>query len=183
MLDFLKNILQLILSPGNAWEDLGKEKVEPEVLLSKGLLPLLGIMGLTQFLSLLYHPDTSFGRVLTSALASVGAYFVTIYIGKLIFELTLPGMIERFSSRKAFTTVIYGVALMAVIQIIDNCLPWKSVVLSLLPLYAVLVLYRAHQYLGIRQGSELRYLGIAALALVLVPILISTILVLIYPGK
>lgn len=47
MLEFLKNILQLILSPGNGWEDLSHSKTEPETMLSKGLYPLLGVMALT----------------------------------------------------------------------------------------------------------------------------------------
>lgn len=182
MLDLLKNLIQLILSPGNGWADLGKNKVNPETLQTKGLYPLLGVMAMTEFLALIYHHGISFGLVLTCALAALGAYFVTIYIGRLIFEVTLPGITSGYDREKGLMTIIMGVGLMAFIKIIDNCMPWKSVVLNLLPLYAVLVLYRAHQYLGIRPGAELRYLGISAVALVVVPIVIYSVLVLLYPA-
>ena len=182
MLDFLKNILQLILSPGNAWEDLQqeekqkKENEEPEALLYKGLFPLLGIMFATEFLTLFYNRTTTFGAVITSALCALGAYFVSIFIGKLIFEVTLPAVTQKYSTSKAFTVVVMGIGLMTVIQIIINCCPWKSVILYLLPVYVVLILYRANQFIGVKEGEELRYLGIVAIALVIVPITIKSAL-------
>ena len=42
MLKFLKNIFQLILSPGNGWEDISHDGEDPKVLAAKGLYPIIG---------------------------------------------------------------------------------------------------------------------------------------------
>ena len=44
MLTLLRYIIQLILSPKNGWEDLAQTNPDPDVLLTKGVYPLLGIL-------------------------------------------------------------------------------------------------------------------------------------------
>ena len=68
---------------------------------------------------------------------------------------------------------------MVLIQIIDNCIPWQIVILKFLPLYAVLVIYKASDYIGVRRGDELRFMGLAAGVIVVVPLLIYYLLYLI----
>ena len=41
MLKFIKNIFQLILSPGNGWEDISHDSEDPKSLAANGLYPII----------------------------------------------------------------------------------------------------------------------------------------------
>ena len=55
MLKFLKNIFQLILSPGNGWEDISHDGEDPKVLAAKGLYPIIGFASITAFAQFFYN--------------------------------------------------------------------------------------------------------------------------------
>lgn len=173
MLRFIKYIFQLLLSPSHGWEDIEKEQPDPEELLRAGLYPLMGIAAATEFLAFAWHRHIELAEVLMRALADFGTYFVSVFIAKLIFELYLKKVTaEAPDERRSFTLIVLGIGLMVLIQIIDNCIPWNMVVLKFLPLYAVLVIYKASGFIGVRQDDELRFMGIAAGVIVVVPLLI-----------
>ena len=52
MLTLLKYIIQLIVSPKNGWDDIADKNPDPEILLTKGVYPLLGIASAPMFLGL-----------------------------------------------------------------------------------------------------------------------------------
>ncbi len=71
--------------------------------------------------------------------------------------------------------------MMVLFQVFSNCLPWNLIFLKFLPIYVVLVLYKAAHYMNIRRNDEMRFLGITAGALVGVPLLIYYLLYFIIP--
>lgn len=180
MLSFLKYLIQLVLSPGNGWEDLAKESPDPEELTRRGLYPLLGIAAITEFLALIFHRHIRLADVLVRAIADFGAYFVSIFIARLIFELYLRKLTGATPEpRRTATLTVTGIGLMVVIQIISNCMPWNLVLLKFLPLYVILVLYKAAPYIGVDKRSELNFIGLSAAAIVAVPLLLYYLLYLI----
>lgn len=177
MLRFIKYIFQLLLSPALGWEDIEKEQPDPEELMRAGLYPMMGIAAATEFLAFAWNRHIELGEVLMRALADFGTYFVAVFIVKLIFELYLKKVtVGAPDEKRSFTLIVLGIGLMVLIQIIDNCVPWNIVVLKFLPLYAVLVIYKASDYIGVRRGDELRFMGIAAGVIVVVPLLIYYLL-------
>ena len=107
------------------------------------------------------------------ALSDFGSYFVGVFIAKLIFDIYLRRVTtSQPDERRSFTLIVLGIGLMVLIQAIGNCLPWHMVILKFLPLYAVLIIYKASDYIDVRPGEELRFMGIAAGAIVVVPLLI-----------
>ncbi|MCM1067067.1 MAG: hypothetical protein NC418_05785 [Muribaculaceae bacterium] len=177
MLTFLKYLIQLILSPGSGWEDIERTRPDAEELLRRGLYPLLGLTAATEFLAFAYQRHADLAVVLMRAVSDFGAYFVAIFIARLIFDLYLARLcdVKPEPERVACLTVC-GIGLMVLVQLLSNCLPWNLVLLKFLPVYVVLVLYKAMAYIGVRRRDALRYTGLAAAAIVAVPLAIYYLL-------
>ena len=62
--------------------------------------------------------------------------------------------------------------MMILFQIIENCLPWSLLIVKFLPLYAILVLSKGCEYLGIPKRKELRFTALEGIAIVAVPLVI-----------
>lgn len=183
MFQYLKYLFQLLLSPGLGWEDLEKNNPDPEELTRKGLYPLIGFAAATEFLALFYERGVALGTVLIRAVAVFGSYFVSVFIAKLIFDYYMGHLTENgsYDQRRASTMTVAGLGMMVLIQVFSNCLPWNLIFLKFLPVYVVLVLYKASRYMAIRRNEEMRFLGITAGAVVGVPLLIYYLLYFIIP--
>ena len=111
------------------------------------------------------------------AIGDFGAYFVSVFIARLIFELYLGRVTaDKPDMRRVNTMTVCGLGMMVLFQIITNCLPWNLVLLKFLPFYVVPVLYMAIPYIGISRNCELRFTGIASGAIVGVPLVIYYLL-------
>ncbi len=183
MFSFLKYLIQLLLAPAHGWEDMEKSNPDPEELLQKGLYPLMGIAAITEFLAFFYQRHVELGTVLIRAVADFGSYFVSVFIAKLIFDYYLGPLTAKghFDTRRAASLTVAGLGLRVLIQIITNCLPWSIMLMRFMPLYVVLVLYKAIPYMEVRRGCEMRFLLVAAGAVVAVPLLIYYLLYFIIP--
>ncbi len=183
MLSFLKYLIQLVLSPTHGWEDISRENPDPKELTARGLYPLMGIAAITEFLAFAYERNISIDKVLVRAVADFGAYFIGFFIAKLVFDIYLKNLTSSEPDKSnvaTFSTMAIG--LMVFIQIISNCLPWKSLVfVKLLPLYTILVIFHAAPYLKIRKNREMNFVGIATGATVAVPLVLYYFLYFILP--
>lgn len=173
MLAFLKYLIQLILSPLNGWDDLAEHNPDPEELLRRGLFPMMGVAAATEFLAFAYSSGVKIAAVLIAAVGDFGAYFVSVYIARLLFETYFERLCgTQLDRHRANLLIVSGIGLMVLFRIIANCLPWQLIILQLLPVYVVLVLSRATTFMSIPKRSEMRFLGLSAGALVGVPLII-----------
>lgn len=169
MLRFLKYVIQLILSPKNGWEDLARQNPSPQTLLNKGFYPLLFLSVASEFLGMVYHHDT-LAVAIVSAVADFGAYFLGVYLTRLVLSLSLEKFCDEvpdFSVIETFSVVSVG--LMVFFRIIDNVVPWNIMLLKFLPLYVVLVLSKSATYLGVRRDNDMRFLLLASAVVVAAP--------------
>lgn len=183
MLKFLKYLVQLLLSPSHGWDDIAEEDPDSDVLQRRGLYPLLVVAALTEFLAFFYQRHVNVATVLIRAVADFGSFFIAIFIARIIFDsylgpLTATG---HYDSRRASTLTIVGLGLMALIQTVGNCLPWSVMLMRFMPLYVVLVLYKAIPYMEVRRNCEMRFLLVVSSAVVAVPLLIYYLLYFIIP--
>lgn len=178
MLSFLKYLIQLILSPSNGWEDISEREPDPEVLTRTGLYPLMGAAAATEFLAFFYERHAHLAAVLVRAVADFGAYFVSIFIAKLIFDYYLSPLTAKghYDGRRASAVTVFGLGLMVLIQIIGNCLPWSIILMRFLPFYVMLVLYKSAAFMEVKRGCEMKYLLVSAGAVVAVPLVIYYLL-------
>lgn len=180
MLQYLKNLLQLVLLPFRGWEDVSANLSEPERLLREGYYPLLVIAALTEFVRLFYHGHGGFMTVLELAIALFGSFFVAFFIAKIILNHYLEPFVDgEINPIKIATFIIYGLGLLLLIEIIENLLPTDLTLVKFLPLFVALILYNGSTYLSIRQGTELRFLCVVTLGIIVVPLAIFYLLELI----
>ena len=70
MFRFLKYIIQLILSPAKGWDDVENANPLPERLFLSGMVPLLLVAALTEFVPLFADGGISLGTAIIRAIVS-----------------------------------------------------------------------------------------------------------------
>ena len=73
MLNYLKYLLQLVLSPSSGWEDIEKSNPSPDGLMRRGFYPLLVLTALSELLAFVYQRHASVVEVLGRVLSDFGA--------------------------------------------------------------------------------------------------------------
>lgn len=170
MLRFLRYIIQLILSPKNGWEDLDRQAPSPKKMLAAGFYPLLAVSVATEFLAL-FDSHVALLTTVVSALADFGAYFIALYLTRLVLSLTLGNLCEQMPDYERIEMFsIAAVGVMVFFQIIDNVVPWNLMILKFLPVYVVLVLSKSFTYLNVRRESEMHFLVLSSLLVVVAPL-------------
>lgn len=180
ILIFLKNLLQLILSPSNAWKDIEREETPVDSLTARGLYPTMALMLVSVFIRPLYHNNADFDLVilLQTALIQFVALFIALFAGKFVIEHYLPSynITGQSDPIAAGTVAVYGTGLMTIIQLIENLIPIQLTVIQLLPAFAAICIWKAARYLDIEPQMETPFMIISVLALIGPVILINIIM-------
>ncbi len=172
MLQILRYLIQLILSPGHGWDDLAEESPDPDVLLRKGLYPLTILAAITEFVGVFFGLK-AFSQALLSAILLLGTYFLSIFIGRLSFDIYFDAIPQyEVDTRRQDTLVVCGLGLMAFFQVLKNCLPWELVVFNFFPIFVVLILAKATSYMNIPRREDVKFILVTASVLVIIPLLI-----------
>lgn len=177
MLKFLKHISQLILSPGNGWEDVSHAGYDPKVLASIGLYPLMGLASATTFLELLFEPESVGVILLQQAIITFVELFVTYFIAIAVFGAILRFWVEGEPNEKKYTTVItYSIALMAIAKILENCIPINLPLLYFLYIYIALVIWKSVRYLAIKEKCVPYFMLMAISSIIILPFIFNWLL-------
>ena len=180
---YIRDMIQLILSPRKGWEDVSADGFPPAVLFRSGLMPLIFIAAAAQMLQWAYHPDVAWWiwteRSLVVLLKLVAAY----YIASFAFSLYLPTCVDgTYSETKCLTFITYGVGIIALIEFITNCMPMTFPVLYMLPIYALYVLWRGLRYMSVSFTGVGTFILLILFALILPSYLIQALFNLILPA-
>lgn len=177
MLQFIKNMVQLTLSPGRGWEDVSASGEKPDMLFRKAYYPFIAIVALSEFVRLFYHDHGGVMTVIELAIALFGSYFVSYFISRLILDHYLQPLTDGdVNEVKTGLFTIYGLGLLAMIEMIANVLPTDLTLVKFLPLFVALILYKGAKYMAVKPDHELRFLCLAVAAVIVVPIGIFCIL-------
>lgn len=176
MLKFLKNIGQLILSPGNGWEDVSHSGDDPKVLTSVGLYPLIGLAAASTFLRYFFEPNMELVQLLQQAIIVFVQLFVTYFIASAVFGITLFRWVDGEPNEKKYNTVIaYSLAIVALIFTLENCLPIKLSLTYFLYIYVALVIWKSSRYLAVKTKRVGYFMITAILAIIVMPFLIGAL--------
>lgn len=179
MINYLKYLVQLLLAPAKGWEDIENDAPDGKVLTEKGLYPLLGAAACSEAMAWVWERNVDLRYVLMHAVMVFGAYFVSVFLSRIILETYIPKVSGEPADKDrtaTFTACLLGI--MVLFRILDNCLPGNVIFLQFLPLYAFLVVYKAAGYLGVGSGSELRFMLVAGAATILIPLVLYYLLIL-----
>ena len=156
---YLKYLFQLILAPTKGWEDISHDGADPDELLRRGFYPLTGITALS-----------GIGSVLQQATAIFCAFFAAVFLSRMLLDAWLPKVTDgQPSERRTATLNIMCLGQMEIIAIIANCVPTGLTLIHFLPIYALLIFYKASRYMAVRADSEMNYLVVGLLSVVAVP--------------
>ena len=176
MFSFLRDLMQLILSPAHGWEDIARNAESVERLRSSGLYPLTAVSALSVFLQGIYHVDKGLPELLVGAVVTFVMFFVGYFCGVFVLTTAMPGMQApgtHTGERRINTLAIYCTALLELIDIMANCVPITMALTLFLPLFLVVVIYKGAKYLRVDAQYTVRYVAITTLALVAVPYLLQ----------
>lgn len=169
LLNYLKNILQLILSPSNAWRDIEREETPVDIITRHGLYPTMAIMLLSVFIKPLYHTgDFDLVKLLQIALVQFVALYIAFFAGKFVIEHNLPSYNETAENDPvaAGTVAAYGTGLMTIIQLIENIIPVHLAVIQLLPAFAAICVWKSAEYLDLQPRREAPFMILTVIALI-----------------
>lgn len=177
-LQYLKSLIELVLSPKKAWGDIAQSSPAPGKALERGLYPLMAIMALTAFCHGFYGglplvPEGTTGIILVQikvTLAQFIAVFLTVLIARGIFEATIRDMSSGNVPMEHVVTVpIYVTGLLTLIQIIANLCPVDLTLFWFLPAFLTLVLWHARDYLQIASEKSGIYIVMSIGVLIIMP--------------
>jgi len=170
MLSFLKNILQIILSPVNGWRDIASAETSVETLTSRGLYPLMAIMLLSVFIRPIYSLlPFDLVVLLQTALIQFVAIFAAMFIGKTVMANLLPkyNITGAEDSFACDTVAVYIIGIITIIQIFENLLPVDLTITHFLPILVIIPLWKAGEYLEVEKEHETMFMSAAAVSLIL----------------
>lgn len=171
MLDFLKNIIQLLINPAKGWEDISFDSRTPSELCRKGYYPIIGIAALS-CAAMLYRPGThwTFVAVIQQMIITFTIYFATLFLAQFMFSITFAKMTDKkVSPKKNSTVIIYLLAMMALIRIVMNLIPFDFPVLYFIVIYIGVILYKATSYLGVTEDKIGNFMVMSVLS-IMVPV-------------
>lgn len=176
MLLFLRNILQLILSPSRGWEDISACRTPVHTLMQKGLYPFITLSALSVFAKLLYEPKASIPALIVMCFVTFVSFFCGYFFSRVIFKSMLYHYCYTEPSENKYSTVIlYCVGLLALSTLIYNLMPVKLGLQYLLPLVVTLILWKANLYLGIRSDKDFSFITFGIFIVILPPLLIQSL--------
>ncbi len=155
-------MIQLVILPSNGWSDIAKANLPAKELLSDGLYPLFGITALTSFMSLAYDSEMSLVTAIQSAVITFISFFATYFVANMLFSTFIGKVMQagvagdsesrsvRVPDERLYSTfIIYNLAVLSVITLIQNLLPFELALLQILPFCIVFVMWKGDAYLGI----------------------------------
>ena len=177
---YLRNLAQLVLSSGKGWEDISASGGFSGSGPATPYCRLVAVAALTELVRPLYNGGAGVVMAVEKATAFFGTYYIAFFIAR--------ALLGRYAAAFAGTDVgtvrlstftVYGLGLMAVIGMIENLLPADLTLLRFLPLFVALVLYRGTAYMSVTEGNEFRFLCLAVIAVIVVPLVLFSVLSLI----
>lgn len=172
MSKYLKYIFQLILSPANGWEDIEKAGIQPSRIASTGYYPLIAVAAVSVFMQIIYHRHEYFLKLFMNMIVTFAVYFVSYFFATFVLSLFVESMMvdkDRYDEERCQTFALYSLGLLAVVNIIVNCLPVGFAVLFFLPLYVALIQWKGASYMRIKPEKTGLFMILAILGILAPP--------------
>ncbi len=174
---FVKQLIQLVLAPSRGWEDVSEARVQVDELRRKGYYPFIAVTGLSEFMRMIYDHELGFWSVLLSAIAIVGVMFVSLYLARLFLDMTLSKFMSgSLNVVKVDVFVTYMMGINCLFCIFMNLMPASMTFLVFLPLISLIIIFKSAAYMSVKADSQLNFLGLASVALIVLPIALTALL-------
>lgn len=167
----------MLLSPARGWEDISEAARTPEEIQRRGFAPWIGICAAGEFMRLFHESEATFTSVLQSAIAIAGSLFISVYIGRLFLDLTMPRHVNaKLNVVKVSVFTYYTVGMIGFYSIISNTLPASMTFLHFLPFLSLLIIFKSTRFLDIPKEKTVTFMCLASVAVIILPIATSALL-------
>ncbi len=104
---YLKYLFQLILSPGNGWEDIAIADDNPQSIASRGFYPLIAIAALSVFMQGVYHHAEFLVLFMRMIVTFPGLFRELLFRCVRAFAFAEPTLEKRYDEARSHTFVLY----------------------------------------------------------------------------
>lgn len=176
MLQFLRYLSQLIISPAHGWEDIAARNESPADIARNGFYPLSGLAACSVFAKLFYggtklHPLSG---LIEEAIVTFVMFFASYFLASFCWMIFAGHFSARSegTEKKQNTFIMYNLSLSALICIIGNCIPISLSLVQFLPLFILVVIWAGQTYVCVKQQSLLVFMVFATLTILVPPFVI-----------
>lgn len=183
MLKYLKHLFQLILSPGHGWEDISASRIDSRALASAGFYPLTALTALTEFVARFYHDSLTVSQLLMNAITTFVMFFIGYFISTFAISFFMAGVTDGdVSEQRNHTFVLYVLGLLELLMIVQNCVPVPMAIIFFLPVYVVIIMWKASRYLRIASGMTDRFVAGSVAGVLAPPYLLMLLMNIVLPS-
>lgn len=183
MWSFLKHIFQLTLSPVHGWEDISAARSDVNRLLASGFYPLTALTSVSVFIALFYHEGLTLSALLSDAIITFVMFFLGYFFSSFILSVYLPKLSEGgYTEKRANTFIIYSLALLEIISIIQNCVPITLAITLFLPIYVGIIMWKGACYMNIPENNVGSFMLISIFGVLMPPYVLMFLFKLIMPS-
>lgn len=173
-MNFIKSIVYVACFPRNGWAEVARSNVRWRDVQSKVLYPMMAVVALSAFMSLVYDAEATLTGCIQTAIIEFVKYFFTVMIAGYVLTGFFPTVVsDRRSADRVNVVVQYCMAVIIALNIVDNLLPVSFPYLKILYLYIFFVAWKADGYLEIKNEKDKKFLIIVAAMILLIPLAIS----------
>ena len=94
------NMFQLILSPGNGWEDIDSANENPRKIAKSGYYPLIAVTAASVFIQGIYHQYIPFIVLFLRMFVTFLVYFIAYFFGTFILSIFVESTLNGRSNGK-----------------------------------------------------------------------------------
>ncbi len=180
---YLRDALQLLLSPKRGWEDVSYDDFNMKSLLICGFIPWIAIVSCSELIRFAYLENCLWIPLIASVLCTFLKYFISYFIAGFAFSVYVPSITHGAGEEQIDNTVIiYGLGVLALLDLVKNCLPVDLAFLNFYPLYVLYILWRSERYIKVLPGERVGYVLLCLFGVVLQPIMYGILFSFIIPN-
>lgn len=179
---YLRDMVQLIMSPTNGWEDISYDDFDLKKLVTVGFIPWIIIVSLAAIVRTILSTSPDIFLMVKEILVIFIKYFVTYFVAGFAFSVYMPSFSNghcRESLNNIF--IAFSLGLLAVMDLLKECLPIDLAILNFLPLYILLIMWRGGRFVKYAEGHAFGYMVLCFCSVVLPPYLLQLLLNIILP--
>ncbi len=170
MLNLLKYLTLLIISPAKGWEDIALARLDSNKLFGRGFLPMIFLCGLSAAIRFIYIPNVDVWESVIEGIVSVGAYFVTYFLAFFVFSSFASKYVEGdavdTSHLSAF--IIFNLSLLCLFEILRNVIPVENALINFLPVFDILIMWKGDRFMHVKD-EYIGYVMLLFIATILIP--------------
>ena len=179
---YLKDMLQLVLSPTHGWEDISYDRPEPRKLLLSGFIPWIILTAVTYLLQGIYDSTITPLNLVLGVIVTFVRYFITYFLAVFLFSLFMPRLSGfRTVEKHSQIFIMFSLGLLALMTLVKNCMPIDLAILNFFPLYIILIMWRGARYMKVTPPALTPFVALNVFTIIVPPMVLYMFFNLIIP--